>query len=225
MAIKKAKGASSVPAKPKRAKLNVAKSGAMKSSSTTMKKKVRKRKKSVKAVRSLADTTSTNSSVEVGNNANETSAAVAHGIEVTEGLDVSWAEKIRAYRTRQDSVASILDGTMGVLAKCDPKLWGQRAYWMLVGLVYERLAICEDEISTGELVSLAKILAENRRVEVRSRSEKSDARGDDKSSERMKELPTGELPEGLVGSVRQIYGVDLEDSNHKNGNVNTKKSH
>lgn len=244
MAIKKTKRASSVPAKSSaaktdqakskqakssrakpgpaksgRAKSSVAKSGATKSSTTSGKKKVRKRKKVVKAVRSLVDETSSDSPYETGNTANETNVEGAAGLESAVGMEVSWAKKIRAYRTRQDSVARILDETMGVLAKCDPKLWGQRAYWMLVGLVYERLAVCEDEISTGELVSLAKVLAENRRVEVRSRSEKSDTHGDDKSSERMTELPTGELPEGLVDSVRQLYGVELENTNHKNGNA------
>jgi len=225
MAIKKTKRAGtnlakSSPVKSSAAKHGPANSSRAESRAAACKKKVRKRKKIVQAVRS--QTHAKPSDVDGDGGRTDENWADENGTEA------SWTEKIRAYRTRQDSVARILDETMGVLAKCDPKLWGQRAYWMLVGLVYERLASCEDEISTGELVSLAKVLAENRRVEVRSRSERLDPRDDEKSSGRNGEfpaddLPAGELPEGLVDSVRQLYGVDLEDTNHNNGNKNSKK--
>ena len=80
----------------------------------------------------------------------------------------TWKGKVRDYHRRQASVAAILDQTLGLFAKSDPRLWERRAYLMLVGLVYERLATNEKEISTDDLVTLAKVLAENRRAEARA---------------------------------------------------------
>lgn len=71
-------------------------------------------------------------------------------------------KKTADFRQRQVSVAAILDETFGELAKCDPDLWERRAYLMLIGLVYEKLATCESTLPTDELISLAKALAENR---------------------------------------------------------------
>lgn len=132
--------------------------------------------------------------------------------------DENWDEKLRAHRTRQKSIATILDQTFNEHGKNNPDLWERKAYLMLVGLVYEKLATCEDELSTNELVSLAKVLAENSRAEVRSRSNPGEHYGDHHHRNH-----TGELPEGIVGTVRQLYGVDMEDTNHKKENACSKK--
>ena len=115
-----------------------------------------------------------------------------------------WSTRIRRHRRRQASVASILDTVFGKLGECNPNLWGYRAYLMLLGLVYERLATNEDEIPTSELVSLAKIIAENRRVEIRLR--KMDEAPD---SDGRADPPHGTLPERIGDIVRQVYGANF----------------
>ena len=116
-----------------------------------------------------------------------------------------WNGKIRAHRRRQASVAAILDQTLGELAKSNPDLWERRAYLMLVGLVYERLATNEDEISTEELVTLAKVLAENRRVEARTRESDCTHDSQDRSSERARPLPGH-----FADIVQQVYGTNVQ---------------
>ncbi len=113
-----------------------------------------------------------------------------------------WSEQVRAHRRRQASVGAILDQTFGHLAKCGPDLWERRAYLMLIGMVYERLATNEDEISTEDLVALAKILAENRRAEARLRVLAQPPEAGTPSTDR-----AGELPERFADVVRQVYGI------------------
>ena len=121
------------------------------------------------------------------------------------GAGETWNGKVRAHRRRQASVAAILDRTFGQLAKCSPNLWERRAYLMLIGLVYERLATNEEEISTDELVSLAKVLAENRRAEARLREHQ-------RTEEAPQDTPprAGELPNAFADVVRQVYGTNFQ---------------
>ena len=116
-----------------------------------------------------------------------------------------WSEKLRAHRRRQASVASILDATFGRLGDCDPSLWERRAYLMLVGLVYERLATNEEELATEELVSLARVLAEHRRIDARAGT----AESKQESAPGIKPAG-GNLPDHFADVVRQIYGTDFQ---------------
>lgn len=119
--------------------------------------------------------------------------------------------KMQAHRRRQASVAAILDETFGQLARCSPDLWERRAYLMLVGLVYERLATNEVEISTDELIALAKALAENRRAEARvSQAQRAE------TAEETSDPGTGELPDRFTDVVRQIYGTNLQTPDAQN---------
>lgn len=132
---------------------------------------------------------------------------VGHDLPVaghTTGED--WHHRLANHRRRQASVSSILDETFGQLAACSPDLWERRAYLMLVGLVYERLALHEDEISTEELISLSKALAENRRVELNQRKLR---QGDDTTQAGVSD--DEKLPKHFADSVRQVYGLDVED--------------
>ncbi len=119
----------------------------------------------------------------------------------------AWNGKIRAHRRRQASVAAILDQTLGHFAKSNPELWDRRAYLMLVGLVYERLATNEDEISTDDLVTLSKVLAENRRAQARAKDNHHPSEGGQPL-----ESPTGDIPDNLADIVRQVYGTNLQIS-------------
>ena len=119
----------------------------------------------------------------------------------------SWEGQLRAHRARQASVASILDATFGKLAQCSPDLWGYRAYLMLIGLVYDRLATDERDISTDELVALAKVIAENRRLEVRLREMAGESETDTPPTPAEQHLP-----ERLRDAVRQVYGTNLQES-------------
>lgn len=119
--------------------------------------------------------------------------------------------RMQAHRRRQASVAAILDETFGQLARCSPDLWERRAYLMLVGLVYERLATNEVEISTDELIALAKVLAENRRAEARvSQTQRA------QTAEETSDPCTGELPDRFTDVVRQIYGTNLQTHDAQN---------
>ena len=71
--------------------------------------------------------------------------------------------------------------------------------------MYERLAVDEDEIPTEELVKLAKVLAENRRIEARLLETAKDA----KSAE-APESTGGDLPDHLAEVVRQVYGTNFQ---------------
>jgi hypothetical protein len=110
------------------------------------------------------------------------------------------------HRHRQASVAALLDQTFGRFADSSPDMWERRAYLMLVGLVYERLATNEDELPTDEIVTLAKVLAENRRAEKRVGDAKPPARRDASTS------PDGALPTAFTRLVQQVYGTDLTPS-------------
>ncbi len=122
-----------------------------------------------------------------------------------EGTKDGWSARVGAHHRRQASVGAILDQTFGRLAKCSPDLWERRAYLMLVGLVYERLATNEDEISTEELVILAKVLAENRRVEARLKDTHVPPEATGPATPR-----TRALPDNLADVVRQVYGTNLQ---------------
>jgi hypothetical protein len=116
----------------------------------------------------------------------------------------SFHRRLRNHRVRQASVASILDKTFGKLAECAPDLWAHRAYLMLVGVVYERLAINEEDVSTEELVALAKVVAENRRLEVRLREMDKPEADNGRASPRK-----GALPDHFGDIVRRVYGTNF----------------
>lgn len=134
-------------------------------------------------------------------------AAKSKGSPRAAATGETWKGKVQNHHRRQASVAAILDQTLGHFAKSDPGLWERRAYLMLIGLVYERLATNEEEISTDDLVTLAKVLAENRRAEAR-------AQGNHRLSETPESLrsSTGKLPDHLADVVRQVYGTKLQVS-------------
>jgi len=109
------------------------------------------------------------------------------------------------FRKRQESVAQIIHGMFGPLAKCKPELWGRRAYLMLVGLVYEKLATNEKVISTDELIALGKVLAANKRADARAGEAKQD--GQDSTPR----PADGQLPKNFDDIVRQVYGTNFQE--------------
>jgi len=115
-----------------------------------------------------------------------------------------WPKQLREHRRRQQSVAAILDATFGKHGDCNPELWERRAYLMLVGMVYERLSAQEADLETDELVRLAKVLAENRRVEVRARQREASA------EPWASESGNGRLPDRFGDVVRQVYGTNFQ---------------
>ena len=78
---------------------------------------------------------------------------------------------------------------------------------MLVGMVYERLAINEEDVSTEELVALAKVIAENRRLEVRLRELGETQRDNDQAT-----TPEGPLPDHFGDIVRRVYGTNFAEA-------------
>ena len=106
-------------------------------------------------------------------------------------------------REGQACAASILCSVFGALAEQNPELWGHRAYLLLMGIVYQRLAANEESISLEELVSLAKVLAEQRRIAARAgQGEVADP----------PDLPASlrtQLPGEFADVVKQIYGTNF----------------
>lgn len=137
----------------------------------------------------------------------------------SEGADD--AGVLREFRTRQVSIAAILDALFGKFAECDPTLWDRRAYHLIVGLLYERLATGADEVGTDELVKLAKALSEVRRA--MSRAPAADAStGDADAEESLEESESSELPPRLARAVRMVYGMaeaSQADGKARNGSV------
>ena len=114
-------------------------------------------------------------------------------------------ETLQDRRTRQAYVAEILQATFGDLAHCNPELWDRRAYLMLVGLVYERLAVGEEEISTEEVVALAKVLSESRRIALKANE--AGRAGDESGKNNGRRGP---LPNRFAEVVRQVYGTNFQ---------------
>ena len=130
-----------------------------------------------------------------------------------------WQAKLRARRERQVSVSSILDAAFGSLGKCNPDLWERRTYLMVVGMVYDRLAASEDEISTADLVALAKVLAEQRRSAARDRTDGRVVGNGDGPADPGAENPVrdGRLPDRFGDIVRQLYGTNLPSRTVRRG--------
>jgi hypothetical protein len=120
--------------------------------------------------------------------------------------DSDWHAKVRDLRLRQASVATILDATFGKLAQMDPDLWERRAYLMIVGMLYERLAAGEAEIPTAELVQISKALAEHRRIHARATGP---APTDDDDAEGCRSAGSSPLPKDFAEIVRQVYGTNF----------------
>lgn len=128
--------------------------------------------------------------------------------------ETAYDETLRDHRTRQKSIAGILDNTFGRFADCATELWDRRAYLMLVGMVYERLAAGEQKIPTDELMSLAKVLADGRRAQVQADKIDHAYDAQDKSRDDAIELagppPASAKPhDDVTTAVRQVYGTDL----------------
>ncbi len=107
------------------------------------------------------------------------------------------------HRLRQASVSVILDRVFGPLAKCDPDLWDRRAYLLLVGSAYERMA-GRDDIDTDELVKLARVLAETRRSKAGT-----PAADSMKTSATERHSENNRLPDHFGEMVRDLYGTSL----------------
>lgn len=119
--------------------------------------------------------------------------------------DRASGDDVAVHRLRQASVASILDQLFGPFGASDPKLWERRAYLLLVGSVYERLA-ADADLSTDELVKLARVLAEHRRSKSPSKS------GDSESlSSGAQGAGDGPLPDRFAEMVRDLYGTSLDE--------------
>jgi hypothetical protein len=110
------------------------------------------------------------------------------------------------FRAQQAAIAEVMHGLFGPPTKCHPELWDRRAYLMLAGLVYERLASRTRAVSTAELVSLARMLAENRRADATT-ARRTDSTTPPKP-ERGESSPPD--PSRFAELVRQVYGVNLQ---------------
>jgi hypothetical protein len=102
-------------------------------------------------------------------------------------------------RARQETVAQILDQLFGSLARCSPELWERRAYLILVGSVYEKLAGLEGTVSIKELTALARILTSSRPTRLGAVRD----RDSDSASAGLSEPPKAQ---SLHDAIQGLYG-------------------
>lgn len=115
----------------------------------------------------------------------------------------AWSQRLAEHRSRQASVATILERLAGPLSACRPHLWGKRAWWMLIGLIYERLATDAEGISTGDLLTMARVLTESAEGADRKRAS-------GRKSRRAREA-------ALPDVVRRLYGIELRGARAGSG--------
>lgn len=110
---------------------------------------------------------------------------------------------LATHRRRQVSIASLIQSLLGDLTAAQPRMWSRHAYLMLVGLIYERLATSESELSTAELVALSKALAEQRRADA----------GRGRTRRRRQKGGSGKDAEPSIDEiVRDLYGITLDQA-------------
>lgn len=114
--------------------------------------------------------------------------------------------RLAVHRERQGSIAVILESCFGGPASQKPELWEQRAYLMLIGLVYERLATSAEDISSSELSTLAKVLVDARRAFGAGGKQAESA-----SSEADAKPSAGALPKSFREAVQQVYGTKMPE--------------
>jgi hypothetical protein len=84
--------------------------------------------------------------------------------------------KIREYRRRQNRAARIIEKTFGPFHASNPRRWEERVYLMLIGTVYEMLVADAGNITHEELSTIARILAEGRKIPVNAGKSRAAAR-------------------------------------------------
>lgn len=82
-------------------------------------------------------------------------------------------------------------------------MWSQRAFWLLAGTIYQRLAVDCEALETAELVALAKALAENRRAEGHATVSPGPPAAEGEGG--------GEAKDELRQLVHELYGLHLPD--------------
>jgi len=118
-----------------------------------------------------------------------------------------WKKKLGRHRRRQASVASILDSVFGGLADCDPALWERRAYLMVIGMVYERLATSEQDLSDESLLKLANALAQQRRIGAAAIKKKPT---DPKETSIAVDSMSGRVSDRFARLIQQVYGTGMK---------------
>jgi hypothetical protein len=117
---------------------------------------------------------------------------------------------IAGFRQRMLAVSAILDCTLGSQAALEPELWRKGAYLILISTVVTTLVQRKAELSTAELVNLARVLEQARSRRGLSNSTNGHSNGDEAAAKA--EVDAGiskPLPPYFADVVRQIYGTDL----------------
>jgi hypothetical protein len=120
---------------------------------------------------------------------------------------------VQTFRKRMHYVGLIIRELIGAHRSADPALFTRHAYLIVMSRIIEALSDEKNNLSTTELASLSKVLAEQRRLdisqmEIERRFPKvdSDPNARDGSDARS-------LPEDFDHIVEQIYGTNLDGSN------------
>ncbi len=122
---------------------------------------------------------------------------------------------VQTFRKRMHYVGLIIRELIGTHRSADPALFTRHAYLIVMSRIIEALSDRQNNLSTTELASLSKVLAEQRRLdisqmEIERRFPKVDPDGNapDRSDARS-------LPKDFDHIVEQIYGTNLDASDQK----------
>ncbi len=118
-------------------------------------------------------------------------------------------EEAAAFRSRVGAVGSIVRDTFGVDQRTNPALAARDAYLVVVARIVEALVFGGEDLSTSDLVSLSKALAEHRRLDLAKSADASQAGSSVSPSDTPDDAPPNSLPDSFGRVVDQIYGTNL----------------
>lgn len=127
-----------------------------------------------------------------------------------EGFDPKTA--LRAFRRRMHYVGEVIRELFGAQHNGNPEMATRAAYLTVVARIIQALNDDNGTLSTDQLASLSKVLAEQRRLDI-SEMELERRLSKDTPKEGAPEGVSKSLPQDFNRIVEQIYGTNLDAQN------------
>lgn len=122
---------------------------------------------------------------------------------------------VQTFRKRMHYVGLIIRELIGTHRSADPALFTRHAYLIVMSRIIEALGDKENKLSTAELASLSKVLAEQRRLDISQMEIERRFPKVDSDQNAPNGSAARSLPEDFDHIVEQIYGTNLDDSNEQ----------
>ena len=118
----------------------------------------------------------------------------------------------RDFRRRMSCAGQLVREVFGLDHETDSALVTRDAYLIVVSRIIRALASGEQELSTGELASLSKALAEHRRLDISQMEVERRFPEQVSNDDTLESGAARPLPAGFGRMVEQIYGTNPADS-------------